>query len=134
MLLALDHLLDVYEFTESPGGAAASTDDPFDPYDPNRWWTRRRIDIPAYGEIVRGRDRDYLFGDRLGEFWAIYFERGLLTPIGRPDTDFLRRWMLYEATADWAWVVDFSPRVYDEPLPHIECYAKLLTPPPVNRD
>ena len=134
MLLALDYEMDVYEWTESPGGPAASTENPFDPYDPDRWWTRRRALLPAYGEEVRGRMRDLLFGDRPGEFWAFYFERGLLTPLGRPDTEFLRRWMLREPTTGRCWLVDFSPRVYDPPLPHIECYVKLLTPPPLNRD
>ncbi|MBW3624755.1 MAG: hypothetical protein KY468_15225 [Armatimonadetes bacterium] len=124
----------MYEYTESPGGAAAETDEPFDPYDPARWWTRRRALVPAYGEIVRGRQRDYLFGDRPGEFWALYFEKDLLTPLGRPDTDFLRRWMLRESSTDRCWVVDFDPRVYNAPLPHIECYAKVLSPSPVNRD
>jgi hypothetical protein len=132
MLLALDHALDVYEYTESAGGAAASTADPFDPF--TLWWTRRRALVPAYGETVRGQMRDFLFGDREGDFWAIFLERGLLAPLSRPDTDFLRRWMLREPSIDRCWIVDFSPRIFEDPLPHIECYAKILTPTPDNRD
>jgi hypothetical protein len=132
MLREMDYTLDVYEYTVSPGGAVASTDDPFDPY--SQWWTRRLALIPAYGESVGGRLRDYLFGDRSGEFWAFFFERGLLSPISRPDTDFLRRWMLREGSTGRCWLVDFDPRVFDAPLEHIECYARLMDPAPVNRD
>jgi hypothetical protein len=134
MLLALDYLIDVYEYTLTAGGAAASTADPFDPYDPDRWWSRRRALVPAYGEVVRGRLRDFLFGDRPGEFWAFYFERGLLELAGRPDTDFLRRWMLREPDTGRCWLTDFGPRVYDDPLRHIEGYAKRIDPAPVNHD
>ncbi len=133
-LMALDDELDVYEWTEEPGGAVASTEDPFDPYRADRWWTRRRAGVPAYGEPVRGRLRDYLFGDRKGEFHLWMMERGLLAPLGRPDTDFERRWLLREPSSDACWLVDFAPKVLDAPLAHIECYARRLDPSPVNHD
>lgn len=128
--------VDVYEYTDLQGNPLP-TDDPFDPY--SNWWTRRRADVPCYGEVLSGQLRDFIFGDREGEFWRLFMDRGLLEAIGRQDREFARRWMLRKPAVGpggeaVCWLVDFAPYVFSDPLGHIECYTKVLDPEPWNRD
>ena len=128
--------VDVYEYTDLQGNPLP-TSDPFDPY--ANWWTRRRADVPCYGEVLSGQLRDFIFGDREGEFWRLFMDRGLLETIGRQDREFARRWLVRKPAVGpgdnaVAWLVDFAPYVFDEPLKHIEAYVKVLDPEPWNRD
>jgi hypothetical protein len=128
--------LDFFEYVEGAAepdySTPASTADPFDPY--VKWWRRYRALAAGYYEPLTGRLRDYLFGDRQGAFYSMFAERGLLTPAGRPDTDFARRWMVRESATGVCWIVDFEPRVYDAPLAHVQWYAVALDPGPGNAD
>jgi|YelNatPaOPRAMG01_1025707.scaffolds.fasta_scaffold19777_4 hypothetical protein len=129
-------IVDVYEYTDEYGNPLP-TEDPFDPY--SNWWTRRRADVPCYGEAISGRLRDFIFGDREGEFWRMFWDRGLLEAINRPDREFARRWLVRKlpTAADpnsKCWLVEFAPYVYDAPLEHIEAYTRVLEPEPWNRD
>ncbi len=131
-MLYTDRVIDLYEYLEYSGGPPASTEDPFNPY--TKWWGRRRTEVPTYGEVISGALRDFLFGDRSGEFWRFFLERGLLESIGRPDTDFGRRWLIVQVSPEKCWLTDFIPKVFEDPLGHIEAYCKVLDPCPSNRD
>ncbi|HEY3281569.1 MAG TPA: hypothetical protein VGN26_04795 [Armatimonadota bacterium] len=127
-----DRIVDILEYTEVAGGPPAPTGDPFDPY--VKWWTRRRAGAPCSAERLAGMLRDFLFGDRSGEFWRLYLDRGLLVEDGRPDSDITSRWMVRQEEQGLCWLVDYNPRVYDPPLEHVELYALRLSPTPVNMD
>jgi hypothetical protein len=136
MNIRANTLVDVFEYTDDEG-EPVSTGEPFDPYD--NWWRRRRADVPCYAEKLSSALRDFIFGDRQGDFWRLFFDRGLLEDTGRPDTDFTRRWLVRKFAAPTSpdtmcWLVDFAPAVYDDPLKHIECYVNVLDPEPSNRD
>ncbi len=125
-----DRVVDLLQYTEAPGGAPASTADPFDPY--LKWWTRRAADVPCFAEALSGSLRDFIFGDREGEFWRLFLDRGALAP--RPDTDLARRWLLRQESPDLCWLVDFAPKLFDPPLAHLEVFGLLLSPTPANAD
>ncbi|MGQ9524877.1 MAG: hypothetical protein ACUVTZ_08565 [Armatimonadota bacterium] len=136
MGVAANMWVDVYEYTDVQGNPLP-TGDPFDPY--ANWWTRRRADVPCYGEVLCGQLRDFIFGDREGEFWRLFLDRGLLEVLGRSDREFARRWLVRKPAVSQndeavSWLVDFAPYVYDGPLEHIEAYVKVLDPEPWNRD
>jgi hypothetical protein len=136
MTVRANATVDLYQYTDLNGNPLP-TDDPFYPY--QNWWSRRAAEVACYVERLSASLRDFVFGDREGEFWRLFLDRGVLAGAGLSDSALVRRWLIWkrpQVVSQWqmSWLVEFAPAVYDDPLAHIECYAKVLSPVPINRD